>query len=717
MSLVVLSNQQTFNDTITSQDIEDSARFQNHFTKAVEIPVNSEVAVISAKLNRNQNFTIPRRSQIKVYLGDELSSTTSLTDTTSIPIQVPLYVREQRNLTINEMRDRLDTQLKKYTLHPEFIDRTVVSASYGTGNVFDGFNIQVSASKNGEANSSAVSSNWFGFCDTSKDFVVSSCGTYGQVITSTSDGLGECCAVGTDSPIATSSGEMRFTLKDGASNNFAWSVGLTRPLNVVGNPRGSSTADPESVYPYYYNVDEIPLGFVGYNDIRIVKEIGETGIRVFQTGSIYDAEFYRTPSAEDNEILYWDGSALNSCFTAESGPVNSASFSSYKISVKNERVSIYGLTAGTVAGGVTAISLNDPGQEYTPGSYTNVGTTTDGIGSGATLNLEINGLGSITSATVNQAGSGYAVGNKILPDATVGEGIELDITVASVTSGGSGSYKLITGAFTTSGIPFNKKTKPLNQNEWALYPVVEINGATDDFVHITRWNGAYKPDGTKIDYYNDSWYNKVFNATNRQLGGWGYNLHPQNLDTRSMRYVFDTSNTYVYNLERGSGANVSVDKSVVYVVGQTDRYLPTNLFPTQPNFQGILGFQNPVVDETTFATLSDNDSVRLFTSTTQPITSSTKQAFIKLDNLNIESFNGATSDISKILYTLPRFDNSGNAVGSLYFESPDRYYLRLNNTAPLLLNRLDCSVVNIDNTIVQSLYGNTIVMLHFRSAK
>ena len=271
-----------------------------------------------------------------------MSDTTSLNDTTSIPIQVPLYVEEQRNLTINQMRDRLQTQLKKFTLHPEFIDRTVVSASYGTGNVFEGFNIQVSASKNGEANSSAVSSNWSAFCDTSKDFVVSSCGTYGQVITSSTDGLGECCAVGTDSPIATSSGEMRFTLKNGSSNDFAWSVGMTRPLNVVGNPKGKSTADPESVYPYYYDVNEAPLGFVGYGDIRIVKEIGETGIRVFQTGSIYDAEFYRIPSAEDNEIEYWDGSALNSCFTGETAPVNSASFTEYKISIKNERVSING---------------------------------------------------------------------------------------------------------------------------------------------------------------------------------------------------------------------------------------------------------------------------------------------------------------------------------------------------------------------------------------
>ena len=342
MSLVVLSSQQTFNDGATTQDIEKSSRFQNHFTKAVEIPVNSEVAVISAKLNRNQSFTIPRKNQFKVYLGDELSSTKSLEQTTSMPIMVQMLDDENNNLSVNELRDRLQSRLNEYTLHPEFIDRTVVSASYGTNKVFEGFNIQVSASKNGEANSSAVSSNWSAFCDSSNDFEVSSCGTYGQVITSTTDGLGECCAVGTDSPIAPSSGEMRFTLKNGSSNNFAWSVGLTRPLNIVGNPKERETGNPESVFPKWYRPLENPLGFMGYGDIKIVKEVGETGIRVYQT--LYDELASRglVAPVEDSEIIYWNGDALNSCFTGETAPVNSASFTEYKISVKNERVSIYG---------------------------------------------------------------------------------------------------------------------------------------------------------------------------------------------------------------------------------------------------------------------------------------------------------------------------------------------------------------------------------------
>ena len=542
MSLVVLSSQQTFNDGATTQDIEKSSRFQNHFTKAVEIPVNSEVAVISAKLNRSQDFTIPRKNQFKVYLGDELSSTKSLKQTTSMPIMVQMLDDENNNLSVNELRDRLQTKLNQYTLHPEFIGRTVVSASYGTGKAFEGFNIQVSASKNGEANSSKVSEEWGSFCDSSQDFIVSSCGTYGQVITSSADGLGECCCVGTDSPIATSGGEMRFTLKNGSANNFAWSVGLTRPLNIQDNPRGTPTAVPNQVYPRWYNEVENPLGFVGYGDIKIVKEVGETGIRVFQT--LYNEEERRgsVEPIEDVEIIYWNGNALNSCFTAETAPVNSASFTEYKISVKNERVSIYG--------------------------YDWANTT----------------------------------------------------------------WKLITGAFTTaSQYPFTV-TKPLNQNEWSLYPVVELNGATDDFVHITRWNGAYKPDGTNIDYYNETYYNKMVNAmitiSPRKYSRTRWYKQLKDLDTRFMRK--DTLATgYVYNLDRSSGANVSVDKSVVYILGKSDRYLPRNLFPAPFDWTDMLGFQTAVVNESTFATLTDNDSVRSFTSTTQPLTNSTKQAFIK----------------------------------------------------------------------------------------
>ena len=53
---------------------------------------------------------------------------------------------------------------------------------------------------------------------------------------------------------------------------------------------------------------------------------------------------------------------------------------------------------------------------YTDGTYTNVSTTSsNGAGSGATFDLEISG-GIITSATLNNAGLGYSVGELLSPD-------------------------------------------------------------------------------------------------------------------------------------------------------------------------------------------------------------------------------------------------------------------------------------------------------------
>jgi hypothetical protein len=78
--------------------------------------------------------------------------------------------------------------------------------------------------------------------------------------------------------------------------------------------------------------------------------------------------------------------------------------------------------------------------------------------------------------------------------------------------------------------------------------------------------------------------------------------------------------------------------------------------------------------------------------------------------------NGAMSDIGKIIYSIPRFDNSGGTVGPLFFENNDRYYLKLNNPAPLQLSRLDCSLVNVNNRLAQGIYGNSVITLHFRKS-
>ena len=92
-------------------------------------------------------------------------------------------------------------------------------------------------------------------------------------------------------------------------------------------------------------------------------------------------------------------------------------------------------------------------------------------------------------------------------------------------------------------------------------------------------------------------------------------------------------------------------------------------------------------------------------------------AFVRINDLPIQSFNGATSSRSNILYHIPRFTNDGKQYGELYFNAPEKTYIKLNNTQPLMLNQLKVDIVSRNERIVQDLTGSTIVVLHFRKSK
>ena len=94
-------------------------------------------------------------------------------------------------------------------------------------------------------------------------------------------------------------------------------------------------------------------------------------------------------------------------------------------------------------GVVTGLGRLQAGQGYTPGSYTNV-PTIGGSGTGATLNLTVDVNGFVTVATLNAAGSGYAVGDGlgVASPGALGSGYGFAVAVATVSNvSPSGQYK------------------------------------------------------------------------------------------------------------------------------------------------------------------------------------------------------------------------------------------------------------------------------------
>lgn len=618
MSLVILSSQQSFNERDVPQQVEAPNHFQNYFSKPITLPANSEVAVVNAKINRNQNFSIGPKTNFKVYLGDELVDV-GLKDTTSTPLTIPLS-DSQKTYTKDELKDLLKSRLNKYLLHPDYLDMADIELVQVESGQVTGFAFSFNRNSDGVLAPGDVSqTEWYPQAGNWGDYDVTTASATGVRITATGADPDRILsiAVGIDTPLAPSGGIFHFQPEGGQENESVWSVGLSRPLQITGNPNNIPADSLEQVYPVNYVGDNNPLQ--GYFDFLIHHD-AENKIRIYQTGHNNDADNYEWKLSE---IEYWNAPTDNTDFDGE-GPAEGSTFSSYRFELQNEKMIIQG--------------------------YDHVGAQWKDI---------------ITPVDTN--------------------------------------------------VPFNQTTRPVSQNEWALYPVVEQIESLS-YIDVLSFSNGLKGGDFKINYYTDNWYSKPFDRKDSI----GSLVQLADIDGRAHNNVNETDMGSVHEyvgIEDING-NKYVNKSVVMIIAEETKYTPTRLFPI-PNvdLRNLFGFGVAVVGQKTFNQNDPlDDPIVLFASSVTIVPESIKEIFIKLDSLTIESFNGAMSDIGKIIYSIPRFDNSGGTVGPLFFENNDRYYLKLNNPAPLQLSRLDCSLVNVNNRLAQGIYGNSVITLHFRKS-
>ena len=216
MSLVILSSQQEFNGTSVAQNIENPSTFQNYFTKPVEIAPDSEVGVISVKINRTQNFDISPESAIELYIGKELEEGQKMLDTTtSIPMRISLYDGNTESLSPEDFRYRVETKLNEYPLHPDYFNGVNVSLVVdGTTKALENLKLTFNRQCNGSELSHQVGSTWTPISEMSEDgFDVTTLDTFGKRITNNGDAP-ECSCIGVDNPLAPSGGEFIFSPKN-----------------------------------------------------------------------------------------------------------------------------------------------------------------------------------------------------------------------------------------------------------------------------------------------------------------------------------------------------------------------------------------------------------------------------------------------------------------------------------------------------------------------
>jgi len=173
------------------------------------------------------------------------------------------------------------------------------------------------------------------------------------------------------------------------------------------------------------------------------------------------------------------------------------------------------------------------------------------------------------------------------------------------------------------------------------------------------------------------------------------------------RFMNDMSDADRYTPLGVSGSETLAGFDNRLIVSPSSLYYPSDL----SNTALLFGFPNQDVISPT----STSGTINIFTSTDTPPMKSNTSLFVRLNGLGFNSYNAGTGSISKILYSLPRFTNSGDSSGNgLFFEPSERLYLPLNNPAPLTLNEFSIDFVNENETLATDLSGKSNVMLHIR---
>ena len=246
-----------------------------------------------------------------------------------------------------------------------------------------------------------------------------------------------------------------------------------------------------------------------------------------------------------------------------------------------------------------------------------------------------------------------------------------------------------------AGADKDKNFKPVSDTCRSLYGKFHLSSnVAGKYLELTDYRGHINQDYANP---NEDFFSKlVLEGQDLSIG--------LEIDSRFMNNMADA--------DRYTPLGVSASETLDgfdnrLIVSPSSLYYPSDL----SNTALLLGFVNQDVISPT----STSGTINIFTSTDSPPMKSNTSLFVRLNGLGFNSYNAGTGSISKILYSLPRFTNSGDSSGNgLFFEPSERLYLPLNNPAPLTLNEFSIDFVNENETLATDLSGKSNVMLHIR---
>ena len=246
-----------------------------------------------------------------------------------------------------------------------------------------------------------------------------------------------------------------------------------------------------------------------------------------------------------------------------------------------------------------------------------------------------------------------------------------------------------------------KTPVPLSQAKWCLYPAMgskknSVSLSLDSYDTPNNINDLVVRDNPKYDWWVklqdeglERWASDIEERPWNRMGGGGGVEKSTLLTVDSGGFMGSYKNGILTAPSRIYGFSYTLGNMASRVLGLEGR---------NPAFTG-----------------GDLNGTQAITSSTVPKLVSDVSLFIRLNNFDQQCVNAKQgSNHSKIIAHLPRFDNSGNDVGGLYFEPHERTYIDLHNTNDMFINSFDLDIVYDNEQLCKSIAGKTIIVLHIK---
>jgi hypothetical protein len=339
------------------------------------------------------------------------------------------------------------------------------------------------------------------------------------------------------------------------------------------------------------------------------------------------------------------------------------------------------------------------------------------------------------NAINNGSNSSFATGTPI-PSASMGD-IAFEFENEKLTISVSGNTIVSIVDFSSASFK-NQIPLPTSIANWKMYPTVWFEDQGDD-ISIDTYE--CRTDSTITNNYpENSWVTKSKIATfidGRGTAKQDATTHPDLAKTPA----WNNANWWEQELyERRIFIELAEEKSAytagsirnyngiqnnllgvsgrryenIYIMGQNDRYVNSRVEGWQANSALTLGFSPFSINQDSGITHSGGYHGASFVSVAPPSLSSQQSTFIRVPTLTHETYNFNTGNPSKILFQIPRFDNSGAETGALYFQNSDKTFIDLKNAAPLRITDMDVHLVRKDETFAKDLTGSTEVVFVIR---